>query len=210
VLKDIKPMSIQKYFVVREGKPEGPFSLEELKQFNLKSDDFVKKEGTADFHEIHELPELSELLSIKHEITKPQYFATMDIRLLAWAIDFFLAFSLYCIFILLPVLAFTSGLTRTIYAIAGLLAIFPIQFLSSIFFECSKYQGTIGKYILRIKVSDTKGLPITFARSLWRNICKILGFLSLGIGFFVGFFSRKQQCWHDKLAHTLVIKDRLT
>jgi len=203
-------VSNQKYFIVQEGKPRGPFTLEELKLLNLKSNDFVKEEGSEDFHEIHELPELSKLLSVKHEITLPQYFATMDIRLLAWTIDFFFAFALYCIFILLPILAFTTGSTRTMYVLIGLLAIFPIQFISTIFLETSKYQGTIGKLILRIKVCDTKGLPISFARSLWRNICKIIGFLSLGIGFIVGFFSRKQQCWHDKLANTLVIKDRLT
>ncbi|HUH17734.1 RDD family protein [Albibacterium sp.] len=203
-------MSNRKYFYVKEGKPEGPFSLEELKSFNLKSSDFVKEVGSDDFHEIHELSELSKLLSLKHEITIPQYFATMDIRLLAWAIDFFFAFALYCIGILLPILAFTTGSTRTMYVLIGLLAIFPIQFISSVFLEASKYQGTIGKLILRIKVCNTKGLPIGFARSLWRNICKILGFFSLGIGFFAGFFSRKQQCWHDKLADTLVVKDRLT
>ena len=202
-------MNSQKYYVVQGGKPEGPFSLEELKQLDLKSNDFVKEEGAADFHEIHELPELSRLLSVKHEITLPQYFATMDIRLLAWSIDFFLSFALYCIFILLPILAFSSGSERTLYVIVGLLAIFPIQFISTVILECSKYQGTIGKLILRIKVCDTKGLRISFVRSLWRNICKLFGFLSLGIGFFVGFFSRKQQCWHDKLAHTLVVKDRL-
>jgi len=203
-------LSNRKYFYVKEGKPEGPFSLEELKSFNLKSSDFVKEVGSDDFHEIHELSELSKLLSLKHEITIPQYFATMDIRLLAWAIDFFFAFALYCIGILLPILAFTTGSTRTMYVLIGLLAIFPIQFISSVFLEASKYQGTIGKLILRIKVCNTKGLPIGFARSLWRNICKILGFFSLGIGFFAGFFSRKQQCWHDRLADTLVVKDRLT
>lgn len=184
--------------------------MEELKSFNLKSSDFVKEVGSDDFHEIHELSELSKLLSLKHEITIPQYFATMDIRLLAWAIDFFFAFALYCIGILLPILAFTTGSTRTMYVLIGLLAIFPIQFISSVFLEASKYQGTIGKLILRIKVCNTKGLPIGFARSLWRNICKILSFFSLGIGFFAGFFSRKQQCWHDRLADTLVVKDRLT
>jgi len=197
------------YYVVRGGRPAGPYSLQELKLLNLKSSDFVKEVGAEDFKEIRELPELSQLLSIKYQAALPQYFASMDTRLLAWLIDFFLAFAVYCFLILLPILAFTTNPERIQYVLAGLLAIFPIQFISTVFLECSKYQGSIGKFILRIKVCDMQGLPIHFSKSLFRNICKLVGFLSLGIGFFAGFFNRKQQCWHDKLANTLVVKDRL-
>lgn len=197
------------YYIVQGGKPTGPFSLEDLKLLNLNSTDFVKEVGAADFKEIHELPELSRLLSIKYQAAIPQYFASMDTRLLAWVIDFFLAFALYCIFILLPILAFTVASERIPYILLGLLSILPIQFVSAIFLECSPYQGTIGKMILRLKVCDVQGLRISFIKSSLRNCCKLTGFFSLGIGFLVGFFNRKQQCWHDKLANTLVIKDRL-
>jgi uncharacterized RDD family membrane protein YckC len=75
--------------------------------------------------------------------------------------------------------------------------------------ESSKKQGSFGKSLLNIKVCDMRGLRISFGKSLLRNVLKITGVLSLGLGFVMGFFDKKQQCWHDKLAGTLVVKDRL-
>lgn len=199
----------KRYLIVREGKPSKPYTLAELKLLQLKASDFVKEEGAEDFKEIRELPELSQLLAIDYQTAEPQYFATLDVRLLAWTIDFFLSFAIYCILVLVPIIGFTLPEQRVSFALIGLVSIIPIQFLVTLFMECSRYQGSPGKMVLRIKVCDMHGLPIKFPKSLVRNIGKILGFFSLGLGFFIGFLNRKQQCWHDKLANTLVIKDRL-
>lgn len=199
----------KRYLIVQQGKPSKPYSLAELRFLHLRASDFIKEEGTADFKELRELPELSRLLEVEYQAAEPQYFATLDVRLLAWAIDFFLAFAVYCILVLVPILGFAPPEQRMTLALLGLISIIPIQFFISLFMECSKYQGGPGKMVLRIKVCDVKGSPISFPKSLLRNIGKLLGFLSLGLGFLLGFFNRKQQCWHDKLANTLVIKDRL-
>ena len=202
-------MEEKRYLIVQQGKPSKPYSLTELRLLRLRASDFIKEEGAADFKELRELPELSRLLGVEYQVAEPQYFATLDVRLLAWSIDFFLAFAIYCILVLVPILGFALPEQRMTLALFGLIAIIPIQFFISLFMECSKYQGSPGKMVLRIKVCDINGLPITFSKSLLRNIGKLLGFLSLGLGFLLGFFNRKQQCWHDKLANTLVIKDRL-
>lgn len=202
-------MEEKRYTVVQYGKPSKAYTLEELKLLKLQASDFVKEEGASDFQELRELPELSKLLAVEYQATEPQYFATLDVRLLAWAIDFFLAFAVYCILVLVPIIGFTLPEERLPLALAGLLALIPIQFLITLFMECSKYQGSPGKLILRIRVCDAHGQPISFAKSLLRNFGKVLGFLSFGLGFLLGFFNRKQQCWHDKLANTLVVKDRL-
>lgn len=202
-------MEEKRYSVVQQGKPSKAYTLAELKLLQLKASDFIKEEGADDFKELRELPDLSRLLSVKYRAAEPQYFATLDVRLLAWAIDFFLAFAIYCILVLVPILGFALPEQRLAWVLTGLLAIIPIQFLLSLFMECSKYQGSPGKMVLRIRVCDIQGSPIDFPKSLLRNMGKILGFLSLGLGFLLGFFNRKQQCWHDKLANTLVVKDRL-
>lgn len=202
-------MEEKRYVIVEEGKPSKPYTLAELRLMSLKASDFIKEEGAGDFKEIHELPELSQLLAIEFQATKPQYFATLDIRLLAWAIDFFLAFAAYCILVLVPIIGFALPEQRVPLALMGLAVIIPIQFLVTLLMECSTYQASPGKLALRIKVCDINGLPINFSKSLLRNVGKLFGFLSLGFGFLIGFFNRKQQCWHDKLANTLVIKDRL-
>ena len=199
----------EEYFVVINGRPAGPFSFREIEKMQLDPSDFIKMPGSKDFKELREIPELCESLSIAYEATLPQYFATMDIRLLAWAIDFLISFAIFCVFIFVPVLLFATDESRLKLTLIGFLMIFPIHFFMSVFMESSKRQGTFGKTLLNIKVCDTRGLRISFKKSLLRNLLKITGFLSFGLGFFMGFFDKKQQCWHDKLVGTFVIKERL-
>lgn len=197
------------FFVVINGKSSGPFSLQEIEKMQLKPSDFLKIPNSKDYRELCEIPELCDLLSIVYEPTLPQYFATMDLRLLAWAIDFLISFAIFCVFIFVPILFFSSDENRLKMSLIGFLMIFPIHFFMNVFMESSKKQGSVGKKLLNIKVCNTQGLRISFGKSLLRNLLKITGFLSLGLGFFMGFFDKKQQCWHDKLAGTFVIKDRL-
>lgn len=199
----------QDFFVVINGKPSGPFSFQEIEKMKLKSTDFIKTPNSEDYRELHEIPELCDLLSVAYEPTRPQYFATMDLRLLAWAIDFLISFAIFCVCIFVPILLFSSEEDRFILVFIGLLAVFPIHFFMSVFMESSKKQGSFGKNILNIKVCDVRGVRISFGRSLLRNMLKLTEFLSLGLGFLMGFFDKKQQCWHDKLAQTFVVKDRL-
>ncbi|HLT42178.1 MAG TPA: RDD family protein [Sphingobacteriaceae bacterium] len=199
----------QEFFVVINGQPSGPFSFQEVEGMKLKPSDFIKTPDSVDYRELQEIPELCDLLSITFEPTLPQYFATMDLRLLAWAIDFLVSFVIFCVFIFVPILLFSPEEDKFQLVFIGLLAIFPIHFFLSVFMESSKKQGSFGKNFLNIKVCDLRGLPISFGKSLIRNMLKLTGFLSLGLGFLMGFFDKKQQCWHDKLAKTFVVKDRL-
>lgn len=176
---------------------------------HLKPSDFLKATGAKDFKELREISELCDLLSITYQPTLPQYFATMDMRLLAWAIDFLVSFAIFCVFIFLPILLFSPLENKLQLTLIGLLAVISIHFIMNVFMESSQRQGSFGKNLLNIKVCDTQGVRISLGRSLLRNLLKTTGFLSLGLGFFMGFLDKRQQCWHDKLAGTLVIKDRL-
>jgi uncharacterized RDD family membrane protein YckC len=72
-------------------------------------------------------------------------------------------------------------------------------------FEVSSWQATPGKRILKIYVTDLKGLPTTLARALGRNIAKqISGFVL--IGYFLAGFTEKKQALHDILAGCLVLR----
>jgi len=92
----------------------------------------------------------------------------------------------------------------------SLLGIIPVaNFIYHIVMECSPKQGTYGKQILKIKVTDMLGERIGLGRSILRNLAKILSVLTLFIGYLMSFFNSKQQCMHDMVAGTLVVKDRL-
>lgn len=76
-------------------------------------------------------------------------------------------------------------------------------------FESSAWQGTPGKRLLGLRVSDLRGRPIGFGRATGRFIGRVLeGLLPFGIiGYaFAGFTARKQAV-HDMLAGCVVLRD---
>ncbi|WP_163103352.1 RDD family protein [Peribacillus alkalitolerans] len=72
--------------------------------------------------------------------------------------------------------------------------------------QSSKWQATIGKKLLGLKVTDVHGNRIGFGRSIGRLL--VYSFLSpiFMIGFIIAAFTEKKQALHDLIAGTLVIK----
>jgi uncharacterized RDD family membrane protein YckC len=200
---------VAKYIVVVDGKPSGPYQLSELKTLNIQAGTFVRKPGMDDYKEAHEFAELRELLGFNYQQTAPQYFASFDQRLLASVIDFFFIFLVY-IFILLISFIFILEKELRISVAVMLLPLIPVlKFLYGVLGDCSAKQGTVGKRVLNIKVADMMGNRITFGRALGRNAAKIFSVIPFFFGYLYSFLNKKQQCWHDIAAETLVIKDRL-
>jgi len=74
------------------------------------------------------------------------------------------------------------------------------------FFESSKMQGTPGKRIIGIRVTDFEGNRIAFGKATLRHFSKILSTIVFLVGFLMIGFSRKKQGLHDKIAGCLVLK----
>jgi len=197
------------YLLVIKGKPEGPYTIDELKALNIKPNDFVRSPGMDDYKEVHEIIELREILGFSRQALIPQYFGSFDQRLLASAIDWFII-SAVCIFIMVILLVLISDKTYQLVIIVSLLIAIPIiKIIYHIIMESSARQATIGKGILNIKVCDLEGERLSIGHSTGRNLAKILSVLTLLIGYLFAFFNNRQQCLHDMVAGTLVIKDRL-
>ncbi|MBI2742443.1 MAG: RDD family protein [Chlamydiales bacterium] len=92
----------------------------------------------------------------------------------------------------------------------GLLACGALLFASCwLYFalmESSKYQATLGKLAVGIKVVDIAGERISFYRASCRHFAKLFSRLFFGLGFVMMLFSSKKQCLHDKLASTLILQ----
>lgn len=92
----------------------------------------------------------------------------------------------------------------------------PIDFLlswvfpaiASIWFWLKK-QATPGKMAVSLKVVDaTTGQTISVGQSIGRYFAYFLSLLPLGLGFIWVAFDSKRQGWHDKLANTVVVREK--
>ncbi|WP_445488546.1 RDD family protein [Niallia sp. 03133] len=83
-----------------------------------------------------------------------------------------------------------------------------VNALYFVIFQSSKWQATIGKKILGLKVMTVSGDKISFWRSLGRYL--LLSFLSgiLFIGYLMAAFTEKKQALHDLIAGTVVMKTK--
>ncbi len=196
------------YILVIKGKPQGPFNMEQLKELGIRFNDFVKTPEMPDYKEAHEIAELRQIFHFDKQSVIPQYFAGFDQRWMASALDWFFIGGVYILVATVAVLMTSDKEIRLgiAFSILGLIPLTKIIY--HMVMECSPKQATYGKQILRIKVCDLKGERINAGRSVARNLCKIFSLITI-IGYLLSFFNKKQQCLHDMMAETLVMKDRL-
>jgi len=101
-------------------------------------------------------------------------------------------------------IAFGNGeITEIIHNILAVI----ISWLYFAYMESSNRQATLGKRALKIKVTDTNGNKISFARATGRYFAKFISLIILGIGFIIAAFTPKKQALHDYCAGCLVIKE---
>ena len=144
------------------------------------------------------------------EIGQPYPYKGFWIRLVAALID---SIVLTIIIIFLAVLSLVVFGT-TLGEGAGVGMFFLVLILASLatilykpLMEASEYQGTLGKYVLGLKIVDKNGNKISMSTSFVRTILWIIGsqlfLLCLGV-LMVGFTEYKQGL-HDILANTYVV-----
>lgn len=104
-----------------------------------------------------------------------------------------------------------------IFSVEGVIALaidpdvgYGIGLLGGLFYysylEGSPSGQTIGKRVMGIRVVDFRtGQPIGFARGLVRWVGRILSGLACGLGYLWMLWDGEKQCWHDKLATTVVV-----
>jgi uncharacterized RDD family membrane protein YckC len=211
--KILQPSANDEYILVINGKPEGPFTIAQLRERKIKPGDFVKTAAMDDYKEAHEIAALRQLFGFNKQPLPLQCF---DQRLLAAVIDWLIvsaAFVLVAFVVMLILLLALPGDDNKILRIGisiGIVALIPIgKIVYNVMMESGPKQGTFGKQLLKVRVCDIYGERINATQALQRNLFKYLSVATLFIGYLIAFFNKKQQCLHDLLADTLVIKDRL-
>lgn len=160
---------------------------------------------------------------------KRYIYASFWQRLGAISIDYFLILLIYALLVLVlpqkfvsltlvPYYYFTKDITPLTIFTLPLIKLFKahiaIQFLLMLInyaysvYLIGHFGQTIGKKIMGIKVIDQRTFrhptcPSAFTRE---TIGKFISGILFGFGFLWMNWDDKKQSWHDKLAHTIVIK----
>jgi len=92
-----------------------------------------------------------------------------------------------------------KGLVFACIAIVG-------KWLYEALLTSSSWQATVGKRVLRLKVTDDFGNRISFARATGRYFAKILSEWIMFIGFIMIAFTDRKRGLHDMLCNTLVVR----
>jgi uncharacterized RDD family membrane protein YckC len=73
--------------------------------------------------------------------------------------------------------------------------------------ESSKWQATVGKSVMNLRVTNLEGRRISFGHATGRFFAKIVSSLiPLAIGYIMAAFTERKQALHDLIAGTLVLK----
>jgi uncharacterized RDD family membrane protein YckC len=136
----------------------------------------------------------------------------------AWLIDaVLLTIGLVVLWFFLVVFAFlglaSSGQDITDSSLTGvqlgiLLIALVLVWLYYAGLESSVWQGTIGKRLMQLLVTDVYGRRIGFGQATGRYFGKIVSFLTLGVGYLMIAFTERRQGLHDLMAGTLVVRQQ--
>jgi uncharacterized RDD family membrane protein YckC len=139
-------------------------------------------------------------------------------RVAAWLIDsLLLTVGLVIVVVVVSVFAAiglaSSGQTITDQNAGGLqVALYVILLVLSWLYyaglESSAWQGTIGKRIMRLLVTDAYGRRIGFGRATGRHFGKLLSGLVVFVGYLMIAFTEQKQGLHDLMAGTLVVRQQ--
>ncbi len=154
------------------------------------------------------------------EYETPEY-AGFLIRLVAYIIDWFILSIISGIFLVpVMILYFTvifmgmSDNPNMLFMLMALLLMLIIVLIMALvmilyfaWFESSKYMGTPGKILLKLKVVDANGNRISLVTAFLRTILKNILNNFFWIGSLFILFSDKKQGIYDLLLNTYVIKE---
>jgi uncharacterized RDD family membrane protein YckC len=204
------------YFLIENGKRNGPFSFDEIIVMNLSENALIWKKELDDWTPLKDLSEFSNSLPppipVTEQVLVKDNYAGFWLRVSAFLIDFitiFCAWSFIWLLFQLPVPANAQVL------FSGKLALFinPLGLLTGwlyySIFESSKFQATPGKAILGLQVTDYNYNRISFGRGVGRFFGKYLSVLILFVGYLMVGFTKTKQGLHDRVARTFVLKENV-
>ena len=110
----------------------------------------------------------------------------------------------------LMVTAMAGSTGRLIDSLGGGQAIqLAIPFITLLYYgfqDSSRHQGTVGRRVVGIIVTDLNGYRISFIKATLRKLVKLISYSVMLVGFLIQPLHARKQTFHDVLAGTLVLK----
>ncbi len=135
---------------------------------------------------------------------KKYYKKVLRKRMIAFVLDYFITFFLSSAGALIIAFVLNIDIEKDYPRL--LLLQFLCFILLCALMESSRWQGTFGKYIMKIQITDKEGYSISFLRSIWRNILRIIIGYSycfiIPLIFQIVRFRKTKKLFHDELSST--------
>ncbi|MBM4406122.1 MAG: hypothetical protein FJ039_08080 [Chloroflexi bacterium] len=136
-------------------------------------------------------------------------FANIWLRFAALQIDLILAFGLLALVHLLFGESFDPESSDPLPTGPGQyvvwLAILAVYYL---WMDASRWQGTLGKQAVGLRVTDLSGRRVPLRSSLLRLIVRPLAIAAVGVGFLILQAYPKKQTWYDRIAgHVVLVRE---
>lgn len=131
--------------------------------------------------------------------------ASAGLRLLGWFLD-----SVIVAVVLTPLNPFLYADPPSVAFATSLWAVaMVLMFLYGVLFDGGQRGATLGKRIVGTRVGNERtGAPIGYRRATIRRLGYWLGGLAFCIGWLRLLFNPRRQAWHDRFAHSVVVKTR--
>lgn len=199
------------WYYSRQDQAIGPIDLGELRRLigsgEVLPADYVWNERLADWRRVSEVPGLLEPAS-----AAPAY-AGFWRRVLARLIDILIMAPLWMSLSAAQVgiaiwwsggSTVAQGTLDTVSLVIDL-GMQVVFWLYRALMESSRYQGTVGKIVLGIHVTDMHGRRIGFLHATGRFLADYINMFTLGLGYLIAALPPRKQALHDVVARTLVV-----
>lgn len=222
----------QGFFILREGQKRGPYTAEELKLMQIRKMDLIALSENAAWTEAIKVKELQHLFEEEKtetpKPTSPSSSTAMSVKVDQYDNSPFGFGSGKITFLENNTLKIEYPSETIYYRYASfgerlgarlldvLIIVIPSLipfvgfFLNWLYFSlqhAGDSQQTIGQKALNIKLVSANGRKIEFGQATGRFFGNLLNCLTLGVGFLMFFFSRRNQCLHDSVSNTLVVSE---
>lgn len=108
--------------------------------------------------------------------------------------------------VVLQIVLIPSATSVGEYFVQFLVFYIILGFIYSPVMDSSPKQGTLGKMMMGIAVTNKSGRRVNFRQASTRHACKVFSYVTLCIGFFMAGFTKNKQALHDIIAKCFVIR----